>query len=103
MGDGHVAEVIRGRQHQGAGTDFLETTARPTEGSLGEGAAFRDVEIAIIVNEIKGLGQREILLPRAERAAGHANERVGAEIGRGRDGDVTRRDHGDTRVGIRTR
>ena len=103
MGDGHVVEVIRGRQHQGAGTDFLQTTARPTERALGEGAAFRDVKIAIIVNEIKGLGQREILLPRAERAAGHANERVGAEIGRGRDGDVTRRDHRDTRVGIRTR
>ena len=103
VGDDHGGEVVRGRQDQGTGTDFLQAAiARPTERSLGERAAFGDVEIAS-GDEIKGLGQGEILLPRAERGAVELDLRIGAEIRRAVDDEVTRLNHGDTGVGVRTR
>ena len=103
VGDGQTREVVRGGQHQGARADLLEAIrARPTQGTtLGEDAAFGDVHVAGR-GEIKGLGQGDILLPHAQRTAVHADDGIGAEVGGRRDGDVTRRDHRDARIGIRT-
>ena len=104
VGDDEVGEVVRGGEHQGAGTDLLNVGgARPAEGTpLGEDAAFGDVDVAGS-REIKGLGEGEVLLPGAQRAAVHADERIDAEAGGRREGDVARRDHRDTRIGIGVR